>query len=271
MRQLDAEGRIYTKSKVAQLKRYLDELEGQAVHELWDDVSPINPRAAERIGYPTQKPEALVERVIEASSDTNDLVADFFCGSGTVMVAAEKLGRRWVGCDLGRFAIHTTRKRLLDIPDCRPFDIQNLGAYERQRWQQASGNGALRAYFDTMLAFYRAEPVNGFLQLHGRKAGRMVHVGATDAPVTIDEFEEVMDEMADNGIESADLLGWEWEMGLHDTVPRPPAAVGSTSHSGRSRARSWSARSPRPTRFASSSSPTSISTFGATVGSVRLS
>ena len=70
MRQLDAEGRIYTKSKVAQLKRYLDEIEGQAVHELWDDVSPINPRAAERIGYPTQKPEALLERMIEASSDT---------------------------------------------------------------------------------------------------------------------------------------------------------------------------------------------------------
>ena len=126
---------------------------------------------------------------------------------------------------MGRFAIHTTRKRLLDIPDCRPFDIQNLGAYERQRWQQASGNGALRAYFDTILAFYRAEPVEGFAHLHGRKAGRMVHVGATDAPVTIDECEEVMDEMADNGIEACDLLGWEWEMGLHDTITeaRAPA------------------------------------------------
>jgi adenine-specific DNA-methyltransferase len=119
----------------------------------------------------------------------------------------------------GRFAIHTTRKRLLSIPDCRPFDIKNLGAYERQRWQQASGNGALRAYIDTILAFYRAEPVDGFLHLHGRKAGRMVHVGATDAPVTMEEVEDVMDEMADNGIEACDLLGWEWEMGLHDTVP----------------------------------------------------
>jgi len=116
-------------------------------------------------------------------------------------------------------AIHTTRKRLLNVPDSRPFDIKNLGAYERQRWQQTWGNGVVRAYIDTILAFYRAEPINGFLQLHGRKAGRMVHVGATDAPVTIDEAEEVMDEMADNGIESCDLLGWEWEMGLHDTVP----------------------------------------------------
>lgn len=219
MLQLEAEGRIYTKSKVAQLKRYLDELEGQAVHELWDDVSPINPRATERLGYPTQKPEALLQRVIDASSVEGDLIADFFCGSGTALVVAEKLGRRWIGCDLGRFAIHTTRKRLLGLSDCQPFDIKNLGSYERQRWQQTSGNGAVRAYLETILAFYRAESVDGFHHLHGRKAGRMVHVGATDAPVTIDECEEVMDELADNGIESCDLLGWEWEMGLHDTVP----------------------------------------------------
>jgi DNA modification methylase len=215
---LDKEGRIYTQSKVAQLKRYLDELEGQAVHELWDDVSPINPRAAERLGYPTQKPESLLERIITASSNEGDLVLDCFAGSGTTPAVAEKLGRRWIACDLGRFAIHTTRKRLLNIPDCRPFDIQNLGAYERQRWQIESGNGALRAYLDTILAFYNAETVEGFIHLHGRKADRMVHVGATDAPVTIDETEKLMDEMADNGIEACDLLGWEWEMGLHDTI-----------------------------------------------------
>jgi hypothetical protein len=111
-----------------------------------------------------------------------------------------------------------TRKRLLSTPDCRPFEIRNLGSYERQRWRQESGNGALRGYLDTILAFYRAEPVEGFSHLHGRKAGRMVHIGATDAPVTIDEAEEVMDELADNGIESCDILGWEWEMGLHDTI-----------------------------------------------------
>jgi len=199
--------------------RYLDESEGQPVQDWWDDLSVIAAPAKERLGYPTQKPEVLLERIIEASSSPGDLIADFFVGAGTTAAVAEKLGRRWIGCDLGRFAIHTTRKRLLNIPDCLPFDIKNLGAYERQRWQQTSGNGALRAYLDTILAFYRAEPVEGFLQLHGRKAGRMVHVGATDAPVTIDEAEEVMDEMADNGIESCDLLGWEWEMGLHDTVP----------------------------------------------------
>jgi adenine-specific DNA-methyltransferase len=172
----------------------------------------------ENVRYETQKPLAVAERVIAAATKEGDLVADFFCGSGTALVAAERLGRPWIGCDLGRFAIHTTRKRLLNEPDCRPFNIQNLGAYERQRWQVASGNGALRAYLDTILAFYRAEPIEGFAHLHGRKAGRMVHVGATDAPVTIDESENVMDEMADDAIEACDLLGWEWEMGLHDTI-----------------------------------------------------
>lgn len=194
-----------------------DDSEGGFRPDVWDH-NAIPAHSAERLKYPTQKPLALLETVIEASSNPGDLVADFFVGSGTTVAAAEKLGRRWIGADLGRFAIHTTRKRLLDIPDCRPFEIKNLGAYERQRWQVATGNGALRAYLDTILAFYRADPVGGFAHLHGRKAGRMVHVGATDAPVTIDETEDVMDEMADNGIESCDLLGWEWEMGLHDTI-----------------------------------------------------
>jgi DNA modification methylase len=201
-------------------KRYLDESAGVPLQDIWTDVPMLRGFASgsERTGYPTQKPEQLLERLIRTSSREGDLVADFFAGSGTTLAVAEKLGRRWIGCDLGRFAIHTTRKRLLSIADCRPFDIENLGAYERQRWQVTTGNGALRAYLDTILAFYRAQPVEGFEHLHGRKAGRMVHVGATDAPVTIDETEDVMDEMADNGIEACDLLGWEWEMGLHDTI-----------------------------------------------------
>jgi adenine-specific DNA-methyltransferase len=194
--------------------------EGKPIDDVWVNLPSIQIMSfsQEKTGYPTQKNLDLLERIISASSNPGDLVADFFCGAGTTAVAAEKLDRRWIACDLGRFAIHTSRKRLLSTPDCKPFEIQNLGSYERQRWRQESGNGALRGYLDTILAFYRAEPVEGFSNLHGRKAGRMVHVGATDAPVTIDEAEEVMDELADNGIESCDLLGWEWEMGLHDTI-----------------------------------------------------
>ncbi|MHB1539399.1 MAG: site-specific DNA-methyltransferase [Solirubrobacteraceae bacterium] len=214
-----ANGRIFfTKNGFPRYKRYLDEMPGMPLQDVWTDVLPVVSWSKERLGYDTQKPETLIERILLLATNEKDLVADFFAGSGTTPAVAEKLGRRWIGCDLGRFAIHTTRKRLLNIPDCRPFDIKNLGSYERQRWQIKSGNGALRAYLDTILAFYRAEPVDGFQHLHGRKGKRMVHVGATDAPVTIDETEDVMDEMAENGIEACDLLGWEWEMGLHDTI-----------------------------------------------------
>jgi DNA modification methylase len=218
--------RVWDKEKQA-LVNAKDPVTGKVLYQesterTLDDVwrlSMLQPAdRTENVRYETQKPLTVAERIISAASNEDDLVADFFCGSGTALVAAENLGRHWLGCDLGRFAIHTTRKRLLNIADCRPFDIKNLGSYERQRWQAESGNGALRAYLETILAFYRADPVEGFIHLHGRKADRMVHVGATDAPVTIDETEDVMDEMADNGIEACDLLGWEWEMGLHDTI-----------------------------------------------------
>lgn len=219
MRRMDAEGLlVYSKNGIPSYKGYLDTMRGVPMQDIWTDISPVMGSSREKVAYPTQKPEALVQRIIEASSDEGDLVLDVFAGAGTTLAVAERLGRRWIGCDLGRFAVHTARKRLLNVPDCRPFEIKNLGAYERQRWKVDNGNGVLRGYLDTILAFYRADPVEGFAHLHGRKAGRMVHIGATDAPVTIDETEDVMDEMADNGIEACDLLGWEWEMGLHDTI-----------------------------------------------------
>jgi adenine specific DNA methylase Mod len=107
--ELDAEGRIYwpPRGTMPQYKRYRDELKGKAVSDVWTDLDRINPVGHERLGYPTQKPESLLTRIIEASSNEGDLVADFFVGSGTTVAIAETLGRRWIGCDLGRFAIHT--------------------------------------------------------------------------------------------------------------------------------------------------------------------
>ena len=89
--------------------------------DYWDDIPQLNQVAADRTGYPTQKPGELLERIIRASSNEGGLVADFFCGSGTTLAVAEKLGRRWIGCDLGRWGIHVTRKRLLGIENCKPF------------------------------------------------------------------------------------------------------------------------------------------------------
>jgi len=82
--------------------------------DVWDDISHMHQKDPQRTGFPTQKPEALLERIIKASSNEGDIVADFFCGSGTTLAVAEKLGIRWIGADLSKFAIHVTRKRMLD-------------------------------------------------------------------------------------------------------------------------------------------------------------
>jgi len=111
--------------------------EGKVLDDVFTDISIVKGNSSERTAYPTQKPEALLQRVIGAFSNEGDLVLDCFCGSGTSAVAAEKLNRRWIVCDLGRFAVHTTRKRLLGISDVLPFVVQNLGKYERQLWQES--------------------------------------------------------------------------------------------------------------------------------------
>ena len=109
---LESEGRIYLDSNIAQLKRYLDELEGQAVHSICDDISTINPMAKERVGFPTQKPLALLERIIKASSNEGDTVLDPFCGCATACVAADRLDRQWVGIDLSPKAVELVNLRL---------------------------------------------------------------------------------------------------------------------------------------------------------------
>ena len=112
MRELDRQGRIYHRSRVAQLKRYLDELDGQAVHNIWSDISPINPRAKERVGYPTQKPLALLNRIIKASSNEGDVVLDPFAGCATSLIAAQAEGREWVGIDLSPKAVELVEQRI---------------------------------------------------------------------------------------------------------------------------------------------------------------
>ncbi len=104
MEEMDAEGRLdFPKAPGGRIqrRRFLDELKGQPVQNLWTDIYPINPMAVEALAYPTQKPESLINRILSLASNPGDLVADFFCGSGTTLAVAEKLGRKWIGCDLG--------------------------------------------------------------------------------------------------------------------------------------------------------------------------
>ena len=117
MQKLDEEGRVWypeDKNKRPRLKRYLDEMPGNLATNLWTDIRPINSQAAERLGYPTQKPEALLERIILASSNEGDLVLDPFCGCGTTVAVAQRLGRPWIGIDVTYAAIAVMKKRLQD-------------------------------------------------------------------------------------------------------------------------------------------------------------
>jgi hypothetical protein len=129
MEQLDAEGRLYfpqAKDGRIRLKLYLDESQGTPVGNVWDDIPPINSQAAERLGYPTQKPEALLERIIKASSNEGDVVLDPFCGCGTAIAAAQRLKRCWIGIDVTHLAIGLIKQRLQDAfgPDIRKaYDV----------------------------------------------------------------------------------------------------------------------------------------------------
>jgi adenine-specific DNA-methyltransferase len=235
---LDKEGRIHWPKKgVPRLKRFESEYEGMVLQDIWTDINKIHNQSPELLNYPTQKPEALVERILRASSDEGNLVLDCFCGSGTSAAVAEKLNRRWIACDLGRFAIHTTRKRLLGIPGVKPFIVQNLGKYERQQWQVAEfpSNGKDRlaeqkeretAYRGFILDLYHATPVSGHIWLHGVKGGRMVHVAAVDAPVTRADVNSIAAEVwkaSGKGPNSpqrpaVDVLGWEFALDMNETA-----------------------------------------------------
>jgi DNA modification methylase len=196
------------------------------IGDVWE-VPYINPVASERLGYATQKPEALLQNVVSASSNVGDLVADFFCGSGTTLAVAEKLGRRWIGCDLSRWAIHVSRKRLLGVEECKPFEVLNLGKYERKYWQGVTfGEGAKKdgqqvaifQYIAFILKLYGAQPLSGMQHLHGKKAKALVHIGAVDAPVTIDEINACIEECLAVKQSELHVLAWEWEMGLANVM-----------------------------------------------------
>ncbi len=196
----------------------------KTVDDVWR-ISMLQPAdKTQYLGYATQKPEALLRRFIEASTEEGDLVADFFCGSGTTGAVAEKLGRRWIMADLGRFSIHTSRKRMIETQrqlhegdrPYRAFDVANLGRYERQWWQKERLAGADAEHRRVVLEFFRAE----ILQhppsplLHGRKGAAYCHVDNIDSLFTRDEATEVALATAEAGGREVYCLSWEFEMDL---------------------------------------------------------
>ncbi len=219
----ETEGKGYPIEDVWNANSFEFELRGE---DSLDSIQ-IKSFSQEKTGYDTQKNESILRRIIRTSSNEGDLVADFFCGSGTTLAVAEKLGRCWIGCDLGRWGIHVSRKRLLGIDNCNPFEVLNLGKYERQYWQGVTfgeaqdkplTERALYEYLAFILKLYGAQPLAGMAHLHGKQGKAMVHIGAVDAPVTIDEIDAAVEECVKIKQGELHVLGWEWEMGLNKLV-----------------------------------------------------
>jgi adenine-specific DNA-methyltransferase len=235
---LDREGKIlWNKQGIPELKYYVSEAKGVYVSDFWDDIPVINSMARESVGYATQKPEKLIERIISASSNPGDIVADFFVGSGTTCAVAEKLGRKWIGSDLGKFGIHTSRKRLIDVQrqlkeenkSYRAFEVLNLGRYERSYF--VGGNENLDesqisiqaknkelAFDRLILNAYHADKVDGFRTFRGKKNNRLVAIGPVDLPLSRGFAEEVITECVEKNITKADILAFEFEMGLFPNI-----------------------------------------------------
>jgi len=228
---------IFNKDYIPYPKSYTrrdgSEPEGQGypIEDTWNcteldkmDSIQIMSFNTEKVGYDTQKNENLLERIILASSNDDSIVADFFCGSGTTLAVAEKLGRRWIGADLGRFSIHTTRKRMLQVQrelhssgkPYRSFDVYNLGRYERQWWQRERLHGADTEHRATVMKFYKAtELVNPPSSLlHGKKGGALIHIDEIDGMFTGEELVYVAKAASMAGAKEVHILAWEFEMEL---------------------------------------------------------
>ena len=235
-KETDEKGKFYwnVNPRGERVKTYLRKA-GIGEYDVWN--IGINASELKSIGYPTSKPPRLIERVIKASSNEGDLVADFFCGSGTTASVAEKLGRKWIVADLGKFAIHTTRKRMIGVQrqlkadgkDYRAFEILNLGKYERQHYisvnpnlreaeQQKQSVEREKAFIDLILRAYAAEKCDSFTTFQGKKSGRLVAIGPVNLPVTRLLVEEIILECRRHQITRVDVLGFEFEMGLFPNV-----------------------------------------------------
>jgi len=232
---IDEDGRRYKENRMADgrvYNTYMNE-EGKPATDVFDFNIVVSSHD-EAVKYPTQKPEAFLERIIKASSNEDDLVADFFVGSGTTIAVAEKLNRKWIGTDLGKFGIHTSRKRMIRIQrelkkagkDFRAFEILNVGKYERESFLNT--NDDLRAeekakqaerkekdFIKLILSAYKAEPVESFTHIVGKKRDRLVAIGPINLPVSSRFIREIVDECKDKNLSKIDVLGFDYEMGMN--------------------------------------------------------
>lgn len=228
---------VFSKNGIPSVKRYLDDVGGHMLSDLWTDIKPMSSQAKERTDYPTQKPEEFIKTIIEASSNEGDLVADFFVGSGTTVAVAERLGRKWLCSDLGRFGVHTTRKRMINVQrelkkegkDFRAFEILNLGKYERDAFLKVDGDlkkeermkledKKQKDFVNLILQAYKAETTDSFEYFVGKKRDRIVAIGPLTDPVSVQFIYDACHEAKSKGITKIDILGFEFGMGIDKEV-----------------------------------------------------
>lgn len=233
MERMIKEGTLKYNERLDRLEYFVKPSSTKILDTNWTDI----PGYSFSTGYPTENAEPLLERVIKTSTNKGDLVADFFSGSGTTAAVAEKMGRKWIASDIGKFSIHTTRKRLIETQrelkkegkDYRAFEILNLGKYERQHYigvnpnftsddQQKQAQKREKDFVDLILKAYKAERIEGFETFYGKRFGRMVSIGPINLPVTRLFVEEVINECIKKKLTKVDILAFEFEMGLFPNI-----------------------------------------------------
>ncbi len=199
---------VMTSNNRPRYKRYLDSLQGSIIGGFWDDIPPVNSQAKERIDYATQKPEALLERIIKASSNEGDLVCDFFGGSGTTAAVAERLGRRWITCDIGKPASLVMRKRFID-QEVKPFLYQSIGDYQKEAFKNNRRYKHVGDLSQVVLGLYGALPFTPE-QTNDRNFG---YIKGTRTLVMVDSPNRLTTAATiRKAVEAkASLLGGDWE------------------------------------------------------------
>ncbi len=226
MQKLDSEGRLYfpeSKTKQIYKKIYLDEYPGQPINTLWTDIPLLKGNNKEILSYPTQKPEALLRRIILLGSNPGDIVLDFFCGSGTTLSVAEQLERKWIGVDNGKHAIHTTKKRILNIHQLLigkqnkrySFEILDFSKYELEHLlEQNKETSKERTLQEYILSLYKAKHIETFNYFKGEKNGQYIVICERNNSCSKIFFEKVINEAIKNKIQSFEILAFKYDLNL---------------------------------------------------------
>jgi len=197
------------------------EKRGKVLEDWWIDIWATERYRNELLGFDTQKPEALLERIIKSSSSKGDLIADFFVGSGTTLTVAERLSRCWIGCELGKVGIQVTRARLVE-QQAKPFLIENIGNYQREMIYLTGGR--IWEMQHLILKLYGATPRDKTSGLGVRKienVEELVYVGYPDRPITAKKVEELAlqaEKLDGRGYKRLVVLGWDYEYNYYQAL-----------------------------------------------------